>query len=210
MKDTLLLASGFFWMATYIMLIRRDFLDRTYGMPLAALSANIAWEFIFTFLYPQYHPQLYVNFVWFILDAIIVFQFWKFGRRELDFLPDGWFVPMGILALVTGFLAVLLISLQFNDFDGAYAAFGQNLMMSILFVVMAFRRSDLRGQSLYIAIAKMLGTAFASLAFALFPHHFRGPLPIFLYLGILVYDWLYILVVYQKSRALGLNPWKRW
>ena len=210
MKDTLLLASGFFWMATYIMLIRRDFLDRTYGMPLAALSANIAWEFIFTFLYPQHHPQLYVNFVWFILDAIIVFQFWKFGRRELDFLPDGWFIPMGILALVTGFLAVLLISLQFDDFDGAYAAFGQNLMMSILFVVMAFRRSDLRGQSLYIAIAKMLGTAFASLAFVLFPHHFRGPLPIFLYLGILVYDWLYILVVYQKSRALGLNPWKRW
>ncbi len=210
MKTDLLLVSGFFWMATYIMLIRRDFLDHTYGMPLAALSANIAWEFIFTFMYPQHPPQLYVNFFWFLLDAIIVYQFWKYGRKELDFLPRGWFVPMGLLAMVTGFLAVLFITLEFSDFDGAYAAFGQNLMMSILFIIMAFRRSDLRGQSIYIAIAKMFGTLFASLAFLLYSPQFTGPLLPFLYTGILVYDLLYIVVVYQKGRSLGLNPWAHW
>lgn len=50
MFDTLMLGSGAFWTLTYVLMIRRGFVDRTYGMPLVALGANVSWEFIFSFL----------------------------------------------------------------------------------------------------------------------------------------------------------------
>ena len=39
-----------------------------------------------------------------------------------------------------------------------YSAFAQNAAMSILFVVMLFRRDSTRGQSMLIAVAKWIGT----------------------------------------------------
>ncbi len=47
------LGMGLFWIITYILIIKRGFQDKKYGMPMVALCANISWEFIFTFIYPQ-------------------------------------------------------------------------------------------------------------------------------------------------------------
>lgn len=49
---TLTLISGISWTIVYIELIRRGFLDRTYGMPLFALAFNIAWEFMYALSTP--------------------------------------------------------------------------------------------------------------------------------------------------------------
>jgi hypothetical protein len=53
MFDILLVGTGIFWTITYLLIIRRGFLDHTYGMPLIALCANLTWEFIFSFVFPQ-------------------------------------------------------------------------------------------------------------------------------------------------------------
>ena len=53
MFDALMLGSGIFWTLTYVPIIWRGFLDQTYGMPLAALCANLSWEFIFSFVHPH-------------------------------------------------------------------------------------------------------------------------------------------------------------
>jgi len=37
MFTLLMLGSGIFWTTTYMLIIRRSFLDHTYGMPLVAL-----------------------------------------------------------------------------------------------------------------------------------------------------------------------------
>jgi len=37
---------------------------------------------IFAFVTPHGTPQLYVNYIWFGLDAIIVMQFLKYGKKE--------------------------------------------------------------------------------------------------------------------------------
>jgi hypothetical protein len=42
---------------------------------------------------------------------------------------------------------------EFDDWDGAYSAFGQNLLMSVLFITMLYARRSLRGQSVSIAIS---------------------------------------------------------
>ncbi|MCT6815694.1 MAG: hypothetical protein M3043_04720, partial [Lysinibacillus fusiformis] len=44
---------GLFWIITYLLVIYKGWKDKKYGMPMVAICANIAWEFIFTFLYPQ-------------------------------------------------------------------------------------------------------------------------------------------------------------
>jgi hypothetical protein len=101
---------------------------------------------------------------------------------------------------------ILAISVEFDDWNGRYAAFGQNLMMSILFVVMFFKRKDLSGQSVYIALFKMMGTVIASiLIFSLKP---ESVLLNTLYFGILFFDILYTILLFKKSTEMGINPWK--
>ena len=75
MQSIILILGGIFWILTYIFIISKGYKDKTYGMPLLALCANIAWEFIFSFLLPHSPLQLYINYLWFALDVVIVFQF---------------------------------------------------------------------------------------------------------------------------------------
>jgi len=186
----LLLASGFFWTLTYLLIIARGFLDRTYGMPFVALCANLSWEFIF----------------WFVLDVVILFQFIKYWRSDYPAnLSLKFFYPLFALTLVGSFCTVLFVSLEFKDWEGKYAAFGQNLLMSILFVAMLVRRNSLAGQSFYIALFKMLGTLLPSLGFLIVNP--RSLLFDFLYVGIFLFDAIYLIAVYRKYKELGIHPW---
>lgn len=47
------LGLGVSWTLAYMLIIKRRFQDKTFGMPLTALCANLSWEFIFSFLYLQ-------------------------------------------------------------------------------------------------------------------------------------------------------------
>ncbi|MEH1951253.1 MAG: hypothetical protein V7K77_30520 [Nostoc sp.] len=203
MVTNLFLASGVFWILTYILLIKRGFEDQTYGMPLVALCANLSWEFIFSFLHPHQPPQLQVNIVWFFLDVIILFEFLKFGQSELRYLPKKLFYPIFLLTLVVSFYCVLFITYEFHDWSGAYTAFGQNLMMSILFIDMLVRRNALRGQSIFIALFKMMGTLLASFGFYLsLPIQGRSLLFVFLYTAIFVFDLIYVFMIATQMKDL--------
>ena len=112
-------------------------------MPIAALCANISLEMIFTFVLPHDAPQIYVNYIWFSLDVVIVIQFLKYGKKEFPSIPK-WQI-FAIFALGVSITAPLIlgISNELGDSVGAYAAFGQNLMMSILFVTILINRQGI-------------------------------------------------------------------
>ncbi|HEY3305054.1 MAG TPA: hypothetical protein VGL70_16130 [Candidatus Binatia bacterium] len=205
---SLQIGSGVLWTLAYILIIRLGFRDRTYGMPIAALAANICWEFIFSFIYHHEPPQNYVNVVWFAFDLVIVYQALRFGKAAAArALPAEYFYPAFFLVLVLSFFAILAVTIEFKNWDGKYAAFGQNLMMSVLFISMLFRRGDVSGQSIYIALFKMLGTLLPSILFYLrFP---SSVLLDFLYVAIFIFDLIYLVMLYAKHRELGINPWKR-
>src|SRR5690554_7553597 len=74
MNNILILTGGIFWLLVYIEIIRKGFKDKTYGMPLAALLVNISWEFISSFVFPAEGIQLYINYLWFFLDLVILLQ----------------------------------------------------------------------------------------------------------------------------------------
>jgi len=206
MFDALMLGCGAFWTLTYVLIIRRGFIDETYGMPLVALCANISWEFIFSFLYPHGPVQHPVDLVWFSLDLIILFQLLRYGPREFADLTKREFYPMFGLALATSFCAILSVTQEFDDWDGAYSAFGQNLLMSTLFVAMLRARGSPRGQSVPIAIFKMLGSGLASIAFYLYSPLSEGSVLLpFLYIATLVFDLIYAAAMIRAQRAVEMR-----
>ncbi|QHL86491.1 hypothetical protein GU926_03150 [Nibribacter ruber] len=205
----LMIGSGIFWTITYLLILRRGYLDKTYGMPMAALCANLAWEFIFSFVHPHPLPQLYIDYLWLVFDVGILVQYLRYGKKEFPaHLSGNLFYPTFGFSLVFAALLIAAISREFNEYIGIYAAFGQNLMMSILFVRMYLKRNNVQGQSLYIAGSKLVGTVFPSVLFYLyFP---KSYLLLLLYAGILIFDALYFYLLYAHVKREGQNPWRRW
>src|SRR5882757_6338014 len=77
--DQIMIGSGICWTLTYLLIIRRGVVDLTYGMPAAALFANLAWETIYSFVLPHATPQLIVDLIWFGFDVLILLQYLRFG-----------------------------------------------------------------------------------------------------------------------------------
>jgi len=191
-------AGGVFWILTYIFIISKGFKDKTYGMPLIALCANISWEFIFSFIFPHTPPQLFINYLWFGLDSIIVIQFLKYGKKEFLYLSSKRLYSIFLVLLGAEFSIILVNGITIGEYKGVYSAFGQNLVMSILFIIMLFKRNSLRGQSIYIAIFKMLGTALTSLHYYMYEPITQSSLILpSLFVSIFIFDIVYIYLVFR-------------
>ncbi|MET4560060.1 transmembrane-type terpene cyclase [Lysinibacillus parviboronicapiens] len=192
------LGMGLFWIITYILIIKRGFQDKKYGMPMVALCANISWEFIFTFIYPQNDLQKIITFLWFLLDMVILLQYLKYGPKEYKkIMSPKLFYASFLITLSVSFLIILVMTQELNDIEGKYAAFSQNLMMSGLFISLLFWRGNTDGQSMFIAVCKMIGTLFASVAFFIY---FRTPLITIMSIATFIFDWLYIVLLYRVYR----------
>ena len=167
---TLLTAlSGIAWTVVYIEAIRVGFAQRTYALPVAALALNIAWESIYSVwgLATESGLQAYINIVWALADVVIVYTFFRYGRRELpSFLTKGMFIGWGVLVFATAYVVQWAFVVEFDYAQAArYSAFLQNLLMSGLFIAMFVGRRGPRGQSMTIAVAKWIGTAAPTIIF---------------------------------------------
>jgi hypothetical protein len=202
MLTALLLLSGACWTATYLLVIRQGFADRTYGMPIVALCANLSWELIFSFVRPHTGVQRVVDLVWLGLDLVIAYTALRFGPREFPYLPRVLFYAGFGGTLVLAYLGVDLVSREFDHGQGTYAAFGQNLLMSGLFLAMLASRRGLAGQSAWIAAAKFAGTALASLAIWRYGDHPHSVLLPYLYLANAVVDAAYLAAVMAVGRRI--------
>ncbi len=234
----LTLVSGIFWTAAYINIIYRGFKDKTCGMPLLVLGLNISWEFIFAFMgEPFFHmgnplcvswqatPQRWVNAVWFIFDCVILYLKFKYGRDEYNKALPGFsnrlFIPYVVLIVFVSFMAVISISVELDDHQGAYAAYQQNIFISSLFIPMMLRKGSTDGQSMYIAIFKCLGTVAPSVMGAIVCIVEYGitlnqfllfswmPYMKMLVFCCLVFDLIYIISLYKLFKKEGKNPWTR-
>ncbi len=189
------LGMGLFWLITYILVIKKGFQDKRYGMPMAAICANISWEFIFSCMYPLNDLQRLITFLWFLLDIFILMQFLLYGHKEYKkIIPRKIVYSSFFITLVVSFFTILAMMHEFDDRAGIYAAFIQNLMMSGLFIALFIQRGNLSGQSMGIAVCKMVGTMFAAIGFYMY---FRTPLITIISLAILMYDWMYIVLIYR-------------
>lgn len=203
------IASGACWIVAYALIIRRGYLDRSYGMPIVAVCVNISWEFIFTFLIPHEMPQSYINAGWLLLDLFILGQLLTFWRSDFPKLDNVVFYPFTVSALLASFGLIYTMAVQFDN-CGAYSAFGQNFLMSILFMIMLFQRNSLVGQSVYIALVKLAGTALASLsAFLFVPLARQSAVLQYLFFAILLFDLSYVAAVCYVGHKARIPVWRR-
>lgn len=104
---------------------------------------------------------------------------------------------------------ILAVNYDLEDEVGAYTAFGQNLMISVLFVKMLMPRKRIEDQSFYIALFEMTGTGLSSLAFFLYrPIAQDSFLLQFFFIVIFAFDLIYTTAIYRGCRTLE-NPLKR-
>ncbi|GBG39810.1 transmembrane-type terpene cyclase [Mycobacterium montefiorense] len=202
------LASGIFWIITYACVIRQGLLDRASAMPFLALAMNITWEFLFTFVYPSVGGvmQEVINLIWFAADIAILAVFLKYWRSDYPkSLPEVYFWPAFVFTFVmVAPMMIATVSVFGRESGSVYTAFVDNLVMSALFLSMLIRRGDRRGQSMWIAWGKLLGTLTASISQYLYTP--GNVLWLVIYVEILVLDVLYVVLLsnaprYQRDEA---------
>ena len=165
----LTLLSGIAWTIVYIVSIRIGFTQKTYTIPLAALALNIAWESIHSVngLITDRSVQTYINLAWGLADVVIVYTFFRYGRRELPRFVSRWmFIGWGIAVIAAAYVVHWLFIAEFGwNAAARYTAFLQNALMSGLFIAMFVARRGPRGQSLVIGCAKWIGTLAPTIVF---------------------------------------------
>ncbi len=212
-KLLLMFISAIAWSVVYIKCIQLGFRQKTYCIPFWALALNFAWE-IWHGLFDLHElgPQLQViiNAGWALFDTIILFTFFKYGKRYFPkSITAGWFYAWGISSLIIAFLVQYAFVKEFGTImGGGYAAFLQNLLMSVLFIIMLYNRNGTEGQSLTIAISKCLGTLAATIMFGIIrSFDINGPNKFMLITGLLIFiiDVVYIILL-GKFRQMELSP----
>lgn len=218
----------------YLGIIYRGFKDKTFGMPIAALAANISWEAIYAFFCDPLGDYLHVlSIPWFLIDLAIAAQCFLYGAKDFSTpFVRKYFKAIFFCAIAIAFPILYFSFHEFRDPAGEYTGFGINFMMSLLFVAMLLRREGVGGQSVYIAIFKWLGTFLAYIATAVeattshanpWPDSFTSfvyktvthqtypltPLINVLYWGTFFVDILYIVLLYRRLKACKIAPWKR-
>jgi hypothetical protein len=211
----LVLLSGLCWTLVYLDSIRLGLRERTYAMPFWALALNIAWELWHTLLGYREQGlviQVGINAVWGLFDLIILYTYFRFGLKHFPRnLQARWFVPWSLLGLFVAFSLQYLFVVEFGFFGGrAYAAFLQNLLMSVLFIGMLVQRGGSEGQSLVIAVSKWVGTLAPTILFGIVgAEGFDGPNALILVLGgfCSVFDLIYIAMLARvKARERREEP----
>lgn len=222
------------WLVAYVAIIYRGFADQTYGVPLAALFANLTWEFAYGFLLDPLGDYFHTASVFgFLVDAVIAWQVWKYGAAQFpDSALGRHFRPLFGLFLAVALSVNYHAFIDLADPDGEYTGFGINLMMSILYIKMLEDRGSPAGQSMYIAVGKWLGTLCAWIATALtvttspqrtwptswsdFTRRSLGnrsypltPLINVMYGWTFLLDAAYCVLLHRRIKAAGMSPWRR-
>lgn len=200
--------SGLCWTVVYIESIRLGFQQKTYAMPFWALALNIAWELLHSvtdFRLTGASLQVVFNIAWFLLDVLILYTYFRFGKKHFPrSLPAVFFYLWSALGLATAFALQLVFVFEFGvSKGGAYAAFLQNLLMSILFIAMLVQRGGSEGQNLTIAVAKWLGTLAPTILFGLLGAQAFPPNLLVLVTGVFcsVFDLVYIGMLARAQSA---------
>jgi len=199
LPEIIALLSGICWTVVYLDCIYTGIKYKTYAMPFAALALNIAWEgvhAIYGYQTKGLSVQIIINILWLILDAGILFTYFLYNKK---YSPKGVSIHSIYGYSILGLILSVLIQIMFvKEFGlvagGAYSAFTQNLLMSILFINMFYTRMNREGQNLNIAINKWIGTLAPTILFGILGADGFGPSSLILALGIScsVFDIIYI------------------
>jgi hypothetical protein len=196
------------WLAAYVLIARKGFQDRTYGVPAVALALNFTWEILYTVQFPPSDlPHIILRWAWLLTDCLIVYQYFRFGKEAMG-LPalKRYFYPLSIFLFINAYVFQLTYRYHFNDLRGYENAFLINFLMSLLFVRFFFLRPNMRGLSYGAAWCKLVGTAILAVVYSIQRQEsiIRYGFMIYLFASTFFFDVIYI-VLLARERAAGQN-----
>jgi hypothetical protein len=203
MNTLLTLITGICWVVVYIECILVGIKEKTYAIPFWAITLNFAWELfntVFGYQRDGLLLQVIIDAAWTILDCGILYTYFRYGKKYFPKnLPPNRFIAWSLLGLFTAFMLELAFIIEFGLHAGSqYSAFLQNLLMSVLFIVMLVQRGGSEGQNMIIAINKWVGTLTATVIFGVLGGKgFNGPSFLIIVSGSLccLFDLIYIMML---------------
>ncbi|MBM0276132.1 transmembrane-type terpene cyclase [Micromonospora tarensis] len=193
--------------AVYIMMLRRQIIEKVPAIPVLALCANISWEITYAFIYPIY-PQMRITlYFWIPLNLVILYLAVRYGRRDFPSLSRrayGWLIAGWSLFALT---FMPLATREFDDRLGVYTTVFVVVFMDAAFVVMLWNRRSTIGQTMYIAVLKMVVDVSGAVGLIIwFPDRWLLHQMI---AAEVVLGALYIVLLYRRFRAEGVSPWRK-
>jgi hypothetical protein len=193
--------------AIYVMMLRREIIEKVPAIPVLALCANVSWEITYAFIYPIY-PQMRVTlFFWIPLNLVILFLAVRYGRRDFPSLSRtayGWLVA-GWSLFALSFMP--LATREFDDRLGVYTTVLVVVFMEASFVVLLRQRRSTVGQTMYIAVLKAVVDVSGAVGLIVwYPHRWLLHQMI---VAEVVLDVLYIVLLHRQFRAEGAAPWRK-
>ena len=161
-KDLIVVAIGtIFWVISYIAVIRHGFKRKFIEMPVFVAVGNIAWEFIWSFVYKTNMGEFYLwgYRAWFALDLFIFYLVLKYGAKQFK-----WEVLQHhIIAIVFGlaaFFGFFFYHFAHGGYDtpiGATSAFFLSVGISTLYITLFLSNKNVQNFSLTAGVTRALG-----------------------------------------------------
>ena len=195
--------AALYWVWVYIVVIKDIKKFQFIGIPVLAVCANFAWEFLWSFLFKTNMGMAFEwgYRIWFLLDCYIFYHLFKEGR--IQFSLDVLKKKFSIIVWVTFICWIALIyafTKQYADPIGASSAYLVNVHMSALYIILILQFPKQETLSLSTALHKMIGTALTSVfCFWVFSdQYFMLSLSVITFILDCIY--IYLVAINKKSK----------
>lgn len=194
-----------FWVISYIAVIRNGFKRKFIEMPVFVAVGNIAWEFVWSFIYKTDMGDFYLwgYRAWFFLDLFIFYLVIKYGAKQFK-----WEVLQHhILAIVFGlvaFFGFFFYHFVHGGYDtpiGATSAFFLSVGISTLYITLFLTNKNAKNFSLTAGVTRALG----DLVLTIFAIQFYD-IGIIKVMGgyVVVLDLLYVVLLIRAKKRVVL------
>jgi len=152
------------WVFTYIKVIHAIRKNAFIEIPLIAVTANFAWEFLWSFVFITDMGLLYVwgYRIWFFLDCFIVYGLFKDGYKQIETPSIRKFASPIIALAIAGWGLMLYYYIKIYDepisHNGVFSGYILNVMMSALYIPLMLRMGATWQFSRWSAWLKGVGT----------------------------------------------------
>ena len=162
LTDLIIVALGTLcWVISYIAIIRHGFKQKFLEMPMYVALGNIAWEFIWSFVFKTNMGEFYLwgYRAWFLLDLVILYLLIRYGSKQLTIQPMkryfNYIVPPLLLFFV--FFFYYFVKGGYDTPIGATSAFFLSVGISTLYINLLLTNKNPANFSFLAGITRAIG-----------------------------------------------------
>ncbi|KAI1366911.1 hypothetical protein F5Y08DRAFT_300017 [Xylaria arbuscula] len=160
-QDVCTIGGGTLWTIAYVLYIVQARKDKSYGMPLVALCANMGWELAYSVFYPLSYIETASLLLWVLIDLGLVFATVKFGVKQWSLAVIIGVGCVASLVIHCGFIKMCASRVEASFWSG----FACQSLLGVLSVIQIVSRGHTNGHSRVIWLCRWAGSSLATIVF---------------------------------------------